>query len=238
MHGQKELYERIHDEYYRQLHDEVAEAYLAEFVYGPMLGLVPDDTRTVLELASGSGPLSAWLRMRRPELEFMGSDISERACADYERINNAPCIFADLTKPTQFPRQFDSVIVGGGIHHLVTDLDTAMANIAGALKPGGTIIMVEPNADYFLEPIRRIWYKLDRQYFEAKSEHALSHGRLTKRYASLFSLDHIEYGGGPSIYLLLHSMFFRLPLSVKSHVAPAAMVAERLYAHLPSLTAS
>jgi hypothetical protein len=35
-----------------------------------------------------------------------------------------------LPVPTKFPRQFDAAIVCCGIHHLVTDLDTAMANIA------------------------------------------------------------------------------------------------------------
>jgi SAM-dependent methyltransferase len=82
-----------------------------------------------------------WLKMRRPTLDFTGCDISEKACVDYRRLNNADCILADLTKPTVFPKKFDAVIVGGGIHHLVTDLDTAMKNIADALKSGGSLIM-------------------------------------------------------------------------------------------------
>ena len=234
MHGQKALWERIHDEYDGSLNDELAEAYLVEFAYEPMLRLVPNDARTVLEITSGTGPLSSWLRSRRPELEFTGSDISEKACAEYERFNRAPCLLTDLTKPVQFRRLFDVVVVSFGIHHLVIDLDTAMANIAGALKSGGALIMSEPNADYLLEPIRRIWYRLDRRHFEAKSEHALSHGRLAGRYASLFCAEHVEYRGGPLIHLFLHSMIIGLPPSVRLRLAPAAMAAERRYAVIPS----
>src|SRR5439155_8977503 len=47
-------------------------------------------------------------------------------------------------------RQFDVVVVSFGIHHLVIDLDTAMANIAGAIKSGGALIISEPNANYLL----------------------------------------------------------------------------------------
>ena len=96
MHGQKALWERIHDEYDGSLNDELAEAYLVEFAYEPMLRLVPNDARTVLEIASGTGPLSSWLRSRRPELEFTGSDISEKACAEYERFNRAPCLLTGM----------------------------------------------------------------------------------------------------------------------------------------------
>src|SRR5439155_1995672 len=70
------------------------------------------------------------------------------------------------------------------------------------------------------EPIRRIWYRLDRRHFEAKSEHALSHGRLARRYASLFCAEHVEYRGGPLIHLFLHSMIIRLPPSVRLAFGP------------------
>ena len=232
-HGQKALYESIHDEYYANLHDDIAEAYLDEFINRPMLELIPQTARNVLEIACGNGSLSAYMKERRPNLQFTGCDISAKACADYERRFGA-VVQADLTTAVAFRSQFDAVIVGGGVHHLVTNLDTAMANIAQALIQGGAFIMSEPNADYILEPLRRLWYVLDRKHFEARSEHALSHDKLARQYADLFTPQHLHFAGGPSVYILLHNLFLHLPRTAKHRLARPAMRLERVYAQIPT----
>src|SRR5262249_61252043 len=64
-------------------------------------------------------------------------------------------------------------MVGGGLHHWVVDLPAAVDNLANMLKPGGRLMMLEPNRAFALEGARRLWYRLDK-YFDAATERALT----------------------------------------------------------------
>jgi SAM-dependent methyltransferase len=166
-------------------------------------------------------------------LEIAGCDISAKAVEGFKLRNDSECYLADMTKPFDIGRKFDTVLVMGGIHHLVQNLETAFANIENLLNPGGRLIMSEPNAAYVLEPIRKLWYAIDSNHFDSSNEHALSQNRLYADFGQSFDLVDVAYRGGPAYYLLTLNYVLRVPNSSKKWTAPSLMRLERLYNKLP-----
>ena len=229
---QKELFEQIHDQYYGSTNDKYAQLYKEEYLYRTIAEYL-GDSKSVIELASGIGAAAGRLAQLKPGLEISGCDISERAAEDFRSIHQRPCYVADLTRPFEIDTTYDAVLVMGGIHHLVADLSTAYANIQRLLKPGGRLIVTEPNADYFLNPVRRLWYRLDKQNFDFHNEHALSHDALFREFGGKYDLVDTTYFGGIANYLLVLNHFVRFPNSLKKSIVKPAMSIEKLYHKLP-----
>lgn len=229
---QKQLFEAIHERYSEATTDRFAEGYKEEFIYRPILAQLAGAT-SLIELASGVGTAAGWMRAHLPDLDIAGCDISEAAARDFTARHGRPCFVWDLTKPIQSDERYDAVLVMGGIHHLVADLPTAFANIARLLNPGGRLIMVEPNANFLLEPIRQLWYRLDKKHFDAANEHALSHARLARDHAGELQPLSVSFVGGPAYFMLLQNWVLRIPNGLKPRLAPALMAGERLYHRLP-----
>ena len=230
--SQKTLFESMHAQYYSAVREPSVMAYKEEFIYRPVLQML-GGAESVAELACGTGEGSAWLQQKRPELKMTGLEISEPACRAYELNVGRPCLNLDLTKPQMFQTKFDAAVVFGGIHHLLGGLDAAMANIAALVRPGGSLVMVEPNADYFLQPVRRLWYKLDRKHFDASTEDGLSHDRLHAQFAHMFKKDELMYIGGPAYFLIAQNWLLRIPNRAVKLATPAALAVERKWHRLP-----
>jgi SAM-dependent methyltransferase len=229
---QKELFEANHERYTAGATDPSAEIYKDEFIHSVLLPEVAG-AKSLIEIASGVGQAAGWLKARTPELEIAGCDISEVAAQEFIERHNRPCWVWDMTKRIEPEQTFDVVLVMGGIHHLIADLPTAFDNIRRLLKPGGRLVMSEPNADFMLEPFRRLWYRLDRTNFDAANEHALSHDRLLRDCGSGFDLRMVKYIGGPAYFLLLQGWILRLPPNGKKAISKPLMALERLYHRLP-----
>ena len=229
---QREIFEDIHDDYYASTGDRYAHAYKERYIFNRVASYI-GDARTVMEIACGRGEASGWLRERKPGLSIAGCDISTKAATDFTAAHQSPCFVADLTKPFHHGQKYDAVIVMGGIHHLVADLDVAFENIGNLLKPGGRLIMAEPNADYFLNPVRRLWYRVDKGNFDVETEEALSHNRLLNDYGGQFKKVGVRYFGGPAYFLLALNMFLRIPNASKRLTAPLVMAIERVFDLLP-----
>lgn len=103
---------------------------------------LPDVARKhVLHLQCATGESTAELA----ELGALvtGVDISSEAVAiAQERAPTAAFVVADVQQlPLQLTRsRFDVVYTGGGIFHWLHDLDAWAANVAAALRPGGTLL--------------------------------------------------------------------------------------------------
>jgi len=234
MSGQRELFTAIHDKYYEATTDRFATQYKIDHILEPIDRLLDPGARSVVELACGDGSTGRWLKQRRPGLRIVGTDISEKAAQDYERATGSRCYVADFTKPFAIGERFDAAIACGGIHHFVADLETAFDNIRQLLRPGGSLIMSEPNADYILQPLRALWYRLDRKNFEACSERALSHDEMLKQFSKHFRCESIAYKGGPAALLLLHNWALRVPQSWKPWYARPLMALDRAWERLPT----
>ncbi len=91
--------------------------------------------------------------------------------------------------------------------------------------------MMEPNDEFLLSSVRRIWYKKDK-WFEANTEAALRHDVLAKRAAPYFAPEEVRFAGGPAFYLILNSLITRVPLAMKPALSRVLLPVEGVYNRL------
>lgn len=236
--NQQKLYERIHSHYAAHCYGPSSLAYRREFILDPLRTSAPFDLRgcRVADVACGSGFNSVILKEWFPAVECTGFDISRSACEDYRRLTGGDAYEVDLTRPLDVRAlggPYDAALVIGGLHHTIVDLPAAIRNTAALVRPGGFLFMMEPNSRYVLERLRRLWYRWGKN-FDATTEHALDHAGLAELGAPWFRPLAVRYCGGPAYFLILQSLITRVPLRLKSRMAPLVFPLERLYARLPS----
>lgn len=234
--GQKRHYEAIHDDYRRHYYDSASMAFRRRFVYRHLFEGIDLNGKDVLDLASGSGFNTLEAMRRFPGLRAKGCDISGAACADYVANTGFPCRQLDLTAGKAADLRGDVAMIFGGLHHCVGDLPNTFRAIAAMVRPGGTLLMFEPNRNYILEGARRLWYKWDR-YFDDDTEEALDHDRIARLAEPHFQPEWVGYMGGPAYFLIYNSLLFRLPLKIKQVTAPTLFAIESLYNRLPGRAA-
>ena len=225
-------YESIHADYEAHYYDDYSMAYREKFYYQPMFQGIDLSGKVVADLACGSGHNSLAMLRRFPGVRTVGFDISAPACASYRELVGQDAFQVDLTKVYKHSTSFDAVIVVGGLHHCVSDLDTTLENVAAMLKPDGAFIMVEPNREYLLQLVRDAWYVLDR-YFDHETEAALSHDDLLLKAGQHFQLLDVRYLGGPGYFVILNSLLFRLPYKLKRLISNPLLWLDTLYNRLP-----
>lgn len=226
-------YERIHDEYETHYYDATSMAFRRRFIYDIMFRGLDLNGMDVADLAAGSGHNSCALRERFPQAKVAGFDISSSACESYRRVVGAEAFQLDLTAKNEQHRRFDVAMIVGGLHHCVADLPATFRTISGLLKPGGLLLMYEPNERYIFEAMRRLWYRHD-EFFDAQTEHALDHDSIAE-LARAHRLEPIEctYSGGPAYFLIYNSLIFRIPIALKRYIARPLFAFEAIYNKLP-----
>ena len=229
---QRDHYNAIHDEYDAHYGDESSLEYRRRFFLDPLLEGLDLGGLDVADLAAGSGYTTKELLARYPSVKPVGFDISDEACRAYEAATGCPAHRIDLTRDVQLDRRFDVAIVIGGLHHCVSGLDKVLQNVGGLLKPGGLFLMVEPNRDCWLEPLRRAWYRRDK-YFEASTEAALSHDAILRSADRLFEGMSVTYAGGPAYFLICNSLVLRVPRNLKPVMDRPLLQLERWFNALP-----
>ena len=231
--AQREHYISIHDNYNQHYFDSTAMQYRDRFIFDSMFLNLNLNNKDVADLASGGGGNSLALLKRFPNAKMTGFDISPKACAAYMNNVKRPAFEVDLSqKNIEMAGAFDAAILIGGLHHCVNDLETTIINISNILKPGGAFLFCEPNKKYFLEYIRKAWYKFDR-YFQADTEEALDYEELLNMSTGLFDPLSVHYFGGPAYFLILNSLISRIPLAAKSKILSPLMYIEQVYETLP-----
>jgi SAM-dependent methyltransferase len=230
---QRAHYETIHDAYEAHYYDAESMAFRQEFVYDVVFEGLDLDGKDVADLAAGSGHNSLWVAKRFPKARLCGFDISEKACVAYRELVGAEAHVFDLTSGEDCGRRFDVAMIFGGLHHCVSDLPGTLRTIAQLIRPGGLLLMFEPNSRYVLEGLRKLWYRLDSN-FEADTEGALDHDALSAMAASDFLPIDCRYMGGPAYFLICNSLVFRVPQKLKRFLVPVLFPLERAYNHLPA----
>ena len=225
-------YDRILSDYDRHYYDRYSTEYRERFILEPLLQGIDLSGQAVADLASGSGHTSQYLVRRFPGIQVSGFDVSAEACAAYQRRVGRPSRQFDLTRHQPAPGIFDTCIIMGGLHHCVADLPATLENIYGMLKPGGRLLMFEPNRQYVLQGARAFWYRRDR-YFDAANEQALAHDELLKLAGGRFRSEGVRYFGGPAFFLVYNSLLFRMPSGFKSATSRVLLGLEALYNRLP-----
>jgi SAM-dependent methyltransferase len=229
---QKQHYEAIHDDYERHYYDPSSMAFRNEFVYDVLFAGLDLNDKVVADLASGSGHNSLAVMQRFPRAQVVGFDISSKACDAYEKSTGRRAYQVDLMSASTNGVKADVAMVIGGLHHCAANLPQTLANIAHMVRPGGLLLMYEPNRQYILEGPRQLWYRLDK-YFDEETETALNYAALATMASEHFSPIVCRYMGGPAYFLIYNSLLFRLSSGLKTHIAPSLFALERWYNRLP-----
>lgn len=225
-------YHKIHDAYEAHYYDAPSMAYRDRFIYQPLFRALQLNDASLADLACGSGHNSLAVRRYFPTARVTGYDISESACRDYRLRTGAEAHQVDLTRPVAAAGVHDVALVIGGLHHCIADMPATLQNIARMVRPGGHFLMMEPNDQFFLSAVRRIWYKQDK-WFEANTEAALKHDDLAALAAPYFVPERVSFIGGPAFYLILNSLVTRVPLKLKPGLSKLLFPVETAYNWLP-----
>ncbi len=96
-----------------------------------------------LEVGCGNGSVSAWLAARiAPNGEAVAMDLDLSLVeADQPNLELRK---GDIVAGPVAPGNFDLVTARAVLHH-VADADTAVANLVASLRPGGAILLIEPD---------------------------------------------------------------------------------------------
>ncbi len=229
---QEKLFIKIHDDYSSHYFDKISIIYREKFLYNLLFDGENLNNKDVAEIACGSGFNSLYIKNRFPLVKITGYDISTPACQDYKKIVGSEAYVWDLTKERINSKKYDYVIVIGGLHHCIENLDITLKNINSMLKENGILIMFEPNKNYFLDLARKLWYKLDK-YFDYETEDSLDHKKLINSQKKYFSLKKIDFLGGPAYFLIYNSLIFRFPLFLKKSISPFLFFIEKIYNKFP-----
>jgi SAM-dependent methyltransferase len=106
-----------------------------EYTFGFVLEHLPPGAKSILEVGCGEGELAASLKQRGFDVLAIDSD---EDCVAATRSAGVDAL--QLEWPAALDRKFDAVLFTRSLHH-VHDLDGGIAAAAGALDPGGPIIV-------------------------------------------------------------------------------------------------
>jgi SAM-dependent methyltransferase len=229
---QRDHYDRILGEYDDAYGDPMSLEYRQRFFLSPLWRGMDLNGTDVADIAAGSGHSTIAVKERFPTARVIGFDVSERAVQAYMRRTGCEARVWDVTGNDPPSRSFDVGIVVGGLHHCVRSIDRALDNIAHVIRPGGVLLMVEPNRDTFLEPVRRHWYRQD-SYFESSTEGALSYQELAALGQRWFEPVWVRYMGGLAYFVVYNSLVLRVPPTLKRSVARPLMAFEQVTNTLP-----
>ena len=141
--------------------------------------------RTVLEVGGGQGELAEWMQTELgAAVTFL--DQSERMVELARARGIADAHVGDVHKLPFADRRFDTVVAAWMLYH-VRDIDTALAEIARVLEPGGTLVAVT-NSVRHLEELRDILGTIMRGFertFTAENGEPL----LRQHFADLERID-------------------------------------------------
>jgi len=205
-------YDRIAHEYEAHYDDLCSQRYRDIFFHRPMFEGMNLSGMKVIEAMCGSGQTTQYLTSQGAQVT--GLDISEEAIRSFnKRWPGQRSVCASILDSGMDSDSFDAVSIVGGLHHLHPYLNSAINEIHRILRPGGYLCFVEPHKGSFPDLIRRRWYKYDSLF--ADNEEAIDLKAMKRKFSSQFIFNLERYSGNAAYLLVLNSMVFRIPLSLK-----------------------
>jgi len=229
---QKILYEKIHNTYSENYYDFWSSKYREIFIYKKLFKNINFSEKNVIELACGEGHVTNYLLNNFNKIRVCGIDISDKAIKIYKRKYKTKGYIFDLTREFHLNEKFDYAIIVGGLHLCVNNIEQALKNISNLLISGGILFIFEPNSNFFLEPIRKYWYKRDKYFINNRVE-ALDHTIICKLNNN-FECIFLNYLGGPGWLLICNSLIFRIPKFIKNIISPLLIIVEFFWNLLPN----
>jgi 2-polyprenyl-3-methyl-5-hydroxy-6-metoxy-1,4-benzoquinol methylase len=195
--------------------------------------------KKVLDIGCGTGEISTYLSEIYPYSEISGADISDEVIKIYNKKFRGGGVLSyrlNVVKDIIYQKKFDYIIASGLLHHVYKDLEKVFINISQMLEDNGKFIFIDPNSDYILEPLRKLWYRLDNKLFDNVNESALSYKNLltiNQKLGTGFKERKIFYFGGPGFFLINNSMIFRLNKKIKAFLFVPLLNLDKLFSFLP-----
>lgn len=214
---QKQLYDSLCSEYEKHYGDRWSHAYRDRFINDAMLRDIDVSGKQVLEAMCGSGETTGYLLKKSARVT--GLDISEKEIERFrQRWPGCPGRCASIFETGFESDSFDCVLVMNGLHHVQPHVARAVREILRVLKPGGHFLFTEPHQGSFPDTVRRIWYRHDP--FFAANEEAVDIAALKREFSPEFDFLSECYKGNLAYLLVLNSLIFRMPLTVKERLSP------------------
>lgn len=131
--------------------------------------LAPEPGESLLEVGVGSGLHADWLLRRHPETHYTGIDISSKLAAlTAERLSghgDRVRVLHDNANEMSFDdASFDGVFCAATLHHM-QDPGHTVREMSRVLRPGGRLVMMEPNWLYPTNWLFMAFLKEDRHMF-------------------------------------------------------------------------
>lgn len=228
---QADRYDREAQVHSEHMQDKWTQAYRDRFIRSYFDGLDLEGAR-VLDAMCASGVETGYLIDRGANV--VGLDISSENAKLYEQIWGLPCKVASVHETGYDDESFDAVYVCGGLHHILPLLDETIAEVHRILRPGGKFMFVEPNADSWVNSIRKVWYEKSETFGD--DERAISYrDELEPRMAGRFSEESLKYGGNVAYLSVGQSHTLGIPKSLKGAVAAVTQPIERISTIVPVL---
>jgi SAM-dependent methyltransferase len=186
---QKRIFNEV-SKTYDQFHSSAVSVEYRRAIYSK-ISEIHKKNLIILDALCGGGANSILLSENGNKV--VAVDISEEQCKLYKLRHPRNEIICASILDVALPKEFFDVIYLDSLHHLHPHVNKAMDKFYELLKPGGVLILWEPNEDSIFNWARILWYKLDRKYF-APNEAAINLKDLAKQN-SKFSLVYKVYGG-------------------------------------------
>lgn len=172
--------------------------YRDERINEEVTSLIPEGAERGLELCCGAGRLLASLARNRPQIKFVGVDISRRmvelARRETHDLHNVAVIHGDWLEPVlhQARPQYDFVVIKNALHLLPT-VAVRLRELKEVMSPNACLIIVEtvsPN-DRANRFVRKLFTCVDAQHLKRHffTSHTL---KKTLRVASWHSASKAE----------------------------------------------
>jgi 2-polyprenyl-3-methyl-5-hydroxy-6-metoxy-1,4-benzoquinol methylase len=186
----------------------------------PLLALLNDDPRKVLDVGCGAGDNAALIKTKHPICEIHGVTRST-AEADIARKSMRACWVFDIEKeiPADLSAiRFDAIIFSHVLEHL-SDPATIVSGFARLLLPGGCVVIAVPNA---LSWAMR--WRFLRGDFEYQADGVLDDTHL--RFFTFITADRYLLAGSPQLDLVSKSVTGNVPLWwLRRHLLPSGWCA-------------
>lgn len=111
-----------------------------------MKQLSPTDDIAILDVGCGYGRVSEAILAERPDCRIHGMDFIQNYAKLYRRRTGNPSFVASVADLPCHSAHYDAVICVTVLMYLHDDIvGNAIAQMLAALKPGGTLILIEPD---------------------------------------------------------------------------------------------
>lgn len=227
---QKEYYNSIASKYDEHYSNEMALLY-RDRQFDSFLAGADFKNKLVLDAMCGGGQNTGYFLSKGAKV--IGLDLSEGQCEQFKKNHPNAQVICGSALSTPFEDNHFDFIVTESFHHLHPYTTKGLSELVRILKPGGQLFIWEPHSGSIMDILRKIWYRLDRTYFES-NESSIDIDVFVKHLQGTANLKKIYYGGSIAFLLVMSSMHFRIPSSWVKYYAWPLMLLEKILSPLMS----